>query len=97
MRFVKPLDENLLHEICQKFDTIITIEDGCVKGGFGSAILEFIAENLYSINVKILGIPDRFINHGTQEELYNECYYNTEAIIKTVNDILKKKSISHAV
>ena len=97
MRFVKPLDEDLLHQICQKFDTIITLEDGCIKGGFGSAVLEFIAENSYSINVKLLGIPDKFIDHGTQEELYQQCHYSKEAIIKTVNNLLKKNSVSHAV
>jgi 1-deoxy-D-xylulose-5-phosphate synthase len=71
--FVKPLDEKLLHEIFNSFETIITIEDGTTKGGFGSAILEFASENNYSKPIKILGIPDNFIEHGTVEELQKIC------------------------
>ena len=69
MRFAKPLDEKLLHTICANFNHIITIEDGVKKGGFGSAILEFIAEHHYKNSIKILGIQDDFIEHGTIEEL----------------------------
>ena len=69
MRFAKPLDEKLLHTICANFNHIITIEDGVKKGGFGSAILEFIAEYDYKNSVKILGIQDHFVEHGTIEEL----------------------------
>ncbi|NTW33498.1 MAG: 1-deoxy-D-xylulose-5-phosphate synthase, partial [Bacteroidetes bacterium] len=83
MRFVKPLDHDLLHEILKKFNKIITIEDGTVIGGLGSAVLEFISENNYSTQVTRLGIPDQFIEQGTQEELYNECGYYMEGIIKT--------------
>ena len=72
MSFVNPLDEELLHDICKKFKFILTIEDGCIKGGFGSSILEFLAKNNYSNKVIILGVPDNFINHGTQKELYKE-------------------------
>ena len=89
MIYVKPLDEKLLHEVFRKFGTIITIEDGSVMGGFGSAVLEFMAEKNYSAKVKLLGVPDKFINHGTQEELYNECYYNKDAIINSVHAMLK--------
>ena len=89
MIYVKPLDEKLLHEVFRKFGTIITIEDGSVMGGFGSAVLEFMAKNNYSAKVKLLGVPDKFINHGTQEELYNECYYNKDAIINSVHAMLK--------
>ena len=64
MRFVKPLDENLLHQIFEKHPTIVTIEDGTVKGGFGSAILEFASKNNYQNKIKLLGIPDEFIEHG---------------------------------
>lgn len=71
MRFVKPLDENLLHKIFKKFNTIVTLEEGPVKGGFGSAVLEFSSVHHYHNNVKILGIPDTFIEHGTVEELFN--------------------------
>ena len=94
MRFVKPLDEEMLHNICSSFEKIITIEDGCVQGGFGSAILEFISKNNYSIKVKILGVPDEFINHGTQDELYSYCYYDTAAVIKTVHETLEHSSVS---
>lgn len=84
MRFVKPLDEALLHEIAQKFDKIITIEDGTVIGGFGAAVLEFMAAHNYSPNVKIMGIPDRVIEHGKPDELYKECAYDTAAIVDAV-------------
>ncbi len=94
MRFVKPLDEKLLRKIFTKFDNIITIEDGCLKGGFGSAILEFMASNNFVSNIKMLGIPDNFINHGTQEELQKDCFFDTDAIVKTVHKILTKNLVS---
>ena len=94
MRFIKPLDEKLLKKILQKFDSIITVEDGCISGGFGSSILEFISSQNYTTKVKMLGIPDRFINHGSQEDLYKECLYDTKSIIKSVHSILKMKSMS---
>lgn len=72
MRFAKPLDEAMLHEVFAKFKKIITIEDGTVVGGFGSAILEFMNEHGYKADVKIMGIPDRLVEHGTPKELYNE-------------------------
>lgn len=71
MLFVKPLDERILHEVCLKFTNIITVEDGVISGGFGSSIIEFIQENNYqNIQVKRLGIPDNFIEHGTIAELH---------------------------
>ena len=94
LRFVKPLDEKLLHTIFQKFDKIITIEDGCLQGGFGSSILEFMANNDYQAKVKMLGIPDIFIHHGTQEELYKDCHYDTKAIVISVQKILEKSLIN---
>ena len=97
MRFVKPLDENLLHTIFKKFNAIITIEDGCLQGGFGSAIIEFMANNNYKNTIKRLGISDRFVDHGTQKELYDECKYDARAIIKTVHEILVEKEVSRAV
>ena len=97
MRFVKPLDEEALHKISTKFNHIITIEDGCLQGGFGSAILEFIANNKYKVSVKMLGVPDIFIQQGTQEELHSYCGYNTKAIVSAVHSILKKSKISQAV
>jgi len=94
LRFAKPLDDKLLHTIFQKFNKIITIEDGCLQGGFGSSILEFMANNDYQASVKMLGIPDAFIHHGTQEELHNDCNYDTKAIIKSVHQILEKSLVS---
>ena len=94
MRFVKPIDEGLLHKIFKKFDKILTIEDGCVQGGFGSAVLEFMAKNNYSAKFKLLGIPDKFVSHGTQKELYAECFYDEDAIIKSTYKLLDKVSIS---
>ena len=79
--FVKPLDENALHTIFNKFEKIITIEDGVIKGGFGSAILEFASQNNYSIPVLNLGIPDEFIEQGTVEELHHYCKLDVESII----------------
>ena len=88
MRFVKPLDQELLHEIFTKFDTVITVEDGTIIGGFGSAILEFSSENNYNAHITRLGVPDRFVEQGTQKELYDECGYHTEGIIEAVKKIL---------
>jgi 1-deoxy-D-xylulose-5-phosphate synthase len=80
MRFVKPLDEVLLHEVFQKFTKIITVEDGCLQGGMGSAVLEFMADHGYNAQVKRLGIPDRLVEHGEQEELQAECGFDQEGI-----------------
>ena len=71
--FVKPLDETLLHNIFKTHEAIITIEDGVIKGGFGSTIIEFASEHNYTVTIKSLGIPDEFIEHGTIEELQNYC------------------------
>jgi len=84
LRFVKPLDEKMLHEVFSKFDKIITVEDGCVQGGMGSAVLEFMADNDYNSKVVRLGIPDRVIEHGEQNELWAECGYDSVSIIKEV-------------
>lgn len=78
--FVKPLDANTLHTIFANFESIITIEDGVIKGGFGSAILEFCAENNYTSNVKTLGIPDEFIEHGTVTELQHYCKIDVKSL-----------------
>jgi 1-deoxy-D-xylulose-5-phosphate synthase len=88
MRFVKPLDEEMLHAIFSKYTKIITIEDGCVQGGFGSAVLEFMADHGYSAQVKRLGIPDRLVEHGTQQELWAECAYDEQAIYETAVQML---------
>jgi len=88
MRFVKPLDELLLHEIFGKFDKVVTVEDGCIQGGLGSAVLEFMADHGYQAQVKRLGIPDRWIEHGTQPELYAECGYDDKALVAAVREII---------
>ena len=88
MRFVKPLDEELLHSVVAKFDKIITVEDGCLEGGFGSAVLEFLADNKYNhVQVRRLGIPNRFIEHGSQQELWQECEYDAAAIMDAVREM----------
>lgn len=91
MRFAKPLDEELLHEALTKYPKIITVEDGTVKGGFGSAVLEFMNEHGYKNELKILGIPDRIIEHGTPKELYKEAGYDTQAIKESVLQMMRDK------
>lgn len=90
IRFVKPLDTDLLHEVFQNYSMIITVEDATVVGGFGSAILEFMNEHNYNAKIKILGIPDAIVEHGTLKELQNECHYDTNAIMDTVKSLLGK-------
>lgn len=87
IRFVKPLDEALLHEVCQRYPKLITVEDGTVKGGFGSAILEFMATHGYKNDLRILGIPDRLVEHGTPAELHRECGYDAAAIITAIREM----------
>ena len=94
MRFVKPLDEVLLHEVLSKFDKIITVEDGCLMGGMGSAVIEWISDNGYTAKVTRLGVPDEFIHHGTQAELHRECGYDEQAIIETVEKLVEVQSAS---
>ena len=84
MRFVKPIDEDLLHEVFKKHHKVITVEDGCIMGGMGSAVLEFMADNNYMAHVKRLGIPDKYIEHGEPKELYAECGFDVNNIVKTV-------------
>ncbi len=84
MRFLKPLDEELLHLIFKKFDKVITVEDGTIIGGFGSAVTDFAAENQYTAKIKKLGIPDRFIQHGSPAELYAECGFDSVGIRKAI-------------
>lgn len=88
MRFLKPIDKALLHEILSKFKNIITIEDGTIVGGLGSAVLEFAADHGYSPKVNRLGIPDRFVDHGTQSELLRECEYDKAGIVKAIKKML---------
>jgi 1-deoxy-D-xylulose-5-phosphate synthase len=88
MRFVKPIDEELLHEVFSKYNKVITIEDGTIVGGFGSAVLEFMAANNYTAQVKMLGIPDRLVEHGTLKELYRECNYDAAGIVEMVKSMI---------
>ena len=88
-RFVKPLDASLFHYIFQNFENIVTVEDGCLMGGFGTAVLEFAADNGYYSKVKRLGIPDEVIEHGEQSELYRDCGYDAAGIAKAVYTLLE--------
>ncbi len=89
MRFAKPLDEQLLHEIFSRFKKIVTVEDGCIQGGFGSAILEFMADHGYHAEVRRLGIPDAIIEHGEQIELQRDCGFDPDGIERTVIEMLE--------
>lgn len=91
MRFAKPLDEELLHEVFQQFDKVITIEDGTILGGFGSAVLEFMNEHGYKANVKVMGIPDRLVEHGTPKQLYEEVGLDAYAIAQTIKTLMSEK------
>ena len=88
LRFVKPLDEELLHEVFSRFKQVVTVEDGCLMGGMGSAVLEFMVDHGYSSGVKRLGIPDRVVEHGEQPELHRECGYDAEGIAQAVREVL---------
>jgi 1-deoxy-D-xylulose-5-phosphate synthase len=87
MRFVKPLDEAMLHEVFGKFKKVVTVEDGCLMGGFGSAVLEWMVDNGYQAQVKRLGIPDRVVEHGEQIELHRECGFDAEGIATAVKQM----------
>jgi 1-deoxy-D-xylulose-5-phosphate synthase len=91
LRFVKPLDETLLHTVFKKFKTVITVEDGMITGGVGSAILEFMSLNDYQSKLVRLGIPDRFTDQGTLPELYAECGFDEAGIIKTAKNLAGKR------
>lgn len=91
MRFAKPLDEAMLHEVFGKYKNVITVEDGCIMGGIGSAVLEFMADNNYSARLIRLGIPDKWIEHGEQAQLYEECGFSPAQIAITVKEILTEK------
>ncbi len=93
MRFVKPIDEAILHNVFKKYKKIITLEDGTIVGGFGSAVLEFMSENGYSAQVVRLGIPDRFIQHGTQNELYKACGFDVNGIVEKAKALFPEKKV----
>ena len=91
MRFLKPIDEELLHTVFQKFSKIITLEDGTIQGGLGSAVAEFMADHQYHATIKRLGIPDKFIEHGTQQQLYEECGFDEKSITRCIQEMLIEK------
>ncbi|MGC1389700.1 MAG: 1-deoxy-D-xylulose-5-phosphate synthase [Bacteroidales bacterium] len=90
MRFVTPIDTEVLHSVFKKFKYLITIEDGVLKGGFGSAVIEFMSDKGYNSEIRRLGIPDYFVEQGTQEELYGECGFDEEGIEIAIREILVK-------
>jgi 1-deoxy-D-xylulose-5-phosphate synthase len=94
MRFVKPLDEAMLHEVFSKFNKIITVEDGTIVGGFGSAILEFMNEHGYKADVKIMGIPDRLVEHGSPKQLYDEIGIDANGIAEAIREMVSMNIIS---
>lgn len=98
MRFVTPLDTEVLHVVFRNFDNVITVEDGILKGGFGSAVIEFMSDNGYNAKVTRLGIPDYFVEHGTQEELIAECGFDVTGIEKAIRMMVQKspkRKVSH--
>ena len=86
MRFLKPIDTQILHSVFTKFNTIITVEDGTITGGLAGAVAKFKADNNYSAKVVSLGVPDKFISHGTIEELKEECGFNHNNIEKVIRE-----------
>ncbi len=91
MRFAKPIDELLLHEVFGKFDKVITVEDGCIMGGMGSAVLEFMADHGYQAKVKRLGMADKWYEHGSQEQLYAEAGFGVADIAAAAKSMLGEK------
>ncbi|MFZ4796051.1 MAG: 1-deoxy-D-xylulose-5-phosphate synthase [Bacteroidia bacterium] len=94
LRFVKPIDREMLHDVFAKFNKIITVEDGTVVGGAGSAILEFMAANNYTAHFKMLGMPDKITEHGEPSELYAECGFDAKAIKIQVKKLLLETLVS---
>lgn len=90
MRFVKPIDEEILHHVFSIYSQVITIEEGVLQGGFGSAVLEFMADNNYSANLKRIGIPDLFVDHGTPEELHREYGLDQQGIYLAAKRLIIK-------
>ncbi|MCF8226932.1 MAG: 1-deoxy-D-xylulose-5-phosphate synthase [Bacteroidales bacterium] len=97
LRFLKPLDSNALHSIFKKHRKIITVEDGSISGGMGSAILEFMADNNYSAEIKRVGVPDHFVDHGTIDELYKECGMDRDSIIQAAITMIGSKVVFKAI
>jgi 1-deoxy-D-xylulose-5-phosphate synthase len=94
LRFAKPLDQKMLHEVFETYEHIITLEDGCITGGVGSSVIEFMADNKYNASVYRLGIPDEFIEHGPQLQLHKDCGYDKESIKKKIEQIKGKLKLA---
>lgn len=92
MRFLKPIDGKLLHDVFDRFKKIITVEDGAVAGGLGTSVLDFMNRNNYSAKIVSLGIPDYFVEHGKPEELYHECGYDAEGISEAIDKLISETS-----
>ena len=84
LRFAKPLDEALLHEVAAKFKRVITVEDGVLRGGVGEAVSAFFNNNGYNVKCRTLGIDDRFVEQGTPSELYAECGYDADGVLGAI-------------
>jgi 1-deoxy-D-xylulose-5-phosphate synthase len=97
MRFLKPLDNKLLKSIFSRFNKIITVEDASIVGGLGSAVIEYMNDNSYKAKVIRLGIPDRFVDHGSQEELYRECGYDAAGILAAAKNLVHSKILTRAM
>ena len=91
MRFLKPIDQKILDEVGRKFSRIITIENGTVTGGLGSAVMEFMADNGYTPVIKRLGLPDSFIEHGSTPQLLHLCHIDEDAVIETLESLTENK------
>jgi len=96
LRFVKPLDEEMLHEVFQNFKKIVTVEDGTIVGGMGTAVLEFMNLNGYQSQIKLLGIPDVIVEHGSLKELHKECQFDANAIALAVKTMMGKSILTEA-
>ena len=97
MRFLKPIDNKLLQNVFARFDKIITLEDASIIGGLGSAVIEYMNDNSYKAKIVRLGIPDKFVEHGTQDELYRDCGYDAEGIAKSVRNLVLSKIMTRAI
>ena len=88
MIFLKPMDEELLHEVGKRFSRVITVENGVIKGGLGSAVLEFMADNGYTPKIKRIGVPDEFVEHGPISELYKLCGMDAKCIAEEIKKMV---------
>jgi len=93
MRFAKPLDTDLIDEVCHSYDRIITIEDGTKLGGFGSAVVEYLADKPHHVPTTIMGVPDRIVEHGTQPELHDEVGIGPDGIVAQVKELVGVTSV----